>query len=140
MTYATQKLTTRESPVHGLGCFATADIWPWEMVGVFEGEWLTLPLGPDGQPVYPPEVDPRYCIDVALTTVAGQRSCIVLNPIPMGLVFATPLDRINHSFTPNCKVVGLAVMAAEPIPAGTELTIDYTTLDCTEFELHEVAA
>lgn len=54
------------------------------------------------------------------------------------LNFGTPTRFVNHSCSPNCrvftvmlnrrdeKVYGLAFFATQDIPAGTEITIDYT--------------
>ena len=35
----------------------------------------------------------------------------------------------NHSFGPNCEIKGREVLALQDIPAGTQLTFDYTTTE-----------
>jgi hypothetical protein len=100
-----------------------------QIIGGFSGKWLLLPLI-DGQPVYPSSIDWRYCIDVKIMTFLGAEFCLVLNPL--GGIGHNPIDRINHSDKPNCRVEGLMVVADMTIQPWDELFIDYSKLDCTE--------
>lgn len=127
MSYSTNKINEGPSTIHGVGCVAATNIWPGEIVGVFTGEYFVTPM--EGElPIYPEDLDWRYCIDAAVTTYRGERVAIVVNPISGD---KTAIDRINHSDSPNCKCAGLAVVAAEPLQRGEELTIDYQHLDAT---------
>jgi len=127
MSYTSFLAKNGPSLIHGQGCLARFDIQQGEIIGAFNGKWLVLAMG-EREPKYPRGLDGRYCIDVHRFRQDGKEYCVVLNPIIHG---KTPIDRINHSDEPNCTVHGLAVVAAEDIPRGDELSIDYRTLDCT---------
>ena len=129
MTYSIPEITVGVSDIHGIGCVAKHDLTEHQCIGAFTGQWMICPMG-QLEPIYPPGIDGSDCVDVAIFNDAGGRGqCIVLHPIANGKY--TPLDRINHSTTPNCEVHGLAVFTRGRIEQGQELTIDYRQLDCT---------
>jgi len=132
VTFSTDKLTVGESDIHGLGCFAATHISPGEVIGFFDGFWYLCPMGPV-KPIYPDNVDSRFCIDVTTFKLGPRTFAVILDPLDGSE--GTPLDRINHSDEPNCTARGLAVIAAGPIRRGTELTINYDDLNCTPLVL-----
>lgn len=129
MSYSSSKITAGKSSIHGLGCMAAGEIQAGEIVGVFAGQIYVVGMQ-GGQPVYPGNVDQRYCVDMAVVEQGGLCLAVVLDPVHGG---KTAIDRINHSSNPNCVVCGVGVIAGRRIRRGEELTIHYGELDATPF-------
>lgn len=128
LTWCDDRLAIGASQIHGRGCVTTQNLPAGTCIGVFGGQWMVCNMG-DTEPVYPPGIDPHYCIDVAQPT---PHQAIVMRLRVHEKT--TPLDVINHEDRANCAVRGLSVWTMWPISAGTELTIDYRDLDCTPLQ------
>jgi SET domain-containing protein len=104
-------LELKESPIHGLGIFATQDF----LGEIFIGDWLGVkyPNKAAYEAVY--SKDYRYTYH---------------SPFPWNPVYSCREDRnfisfINHSDTPNTYLKRMKLYSKEVIRAGTELTLRY---------------
>jgi SET domain-containing protein len=111
----------RESPMQGLGAFATRFIPSGTRLIEYAGERLT-----------PAQADERY------PDVEGERHHTFLFAIDDDVVIDAAVNGnearfINHSCDPNCEAViergHIWVEALVAIPAGTELAYDYAYED-----------
>lgn len=90
-----------QSPIHGLGLFAAAELQAGQLIGVYEGPEVTE----DGTHVLWIEGD--------------------TGDIWTGYDGNNEMRFMNHSKTPNAEMDGLNCYALRQISPGTEITIDY---------------
>lgn len=95
----------RQSPVHGLGVFATRDIAAGEVIARYRGRRV--------------DRDGTYVSSHADRTGASGRHEIT-----------GPLKYLNHSCRPNAELGGFRVRALVPIRAGQEITMSYGSDAC----------
>jgi SET domain-containing protein len=94
----------KSSKIQGLGVFAKRQIVKDELLGEVEGtehHFSTLDA-----------------YDLSMSFESRTDHYIVADPESIGRY-------LNHSDAPNCRVVGLKIIAGRDIGAGEELTIDY---------------
>jgi SET domain-containing protein len=89
------------SPIHGSGLFSSMDLKKGQLIGVYEGPVVAE----DGKYVLWVEDSPGG-------EWTGYEGC-------------NELRFLNHADQPNAEMDGLDCYALTPIPAGTEITIDY---------------
>jgi hypothetical protein len=89
------------SPIHGSGLFSSMDLEKGQLIGVYEGPVVAE----DGKYVLWVEDSPGG-------EWTGYEGC-------------NELRFLNHADQPNAEMDGLDCYALTPIPAGTEITIDY---------------
>lgn len=115
-------VVVRQSPVHGLGLFATAPIPAGEQIGVYTGQRH--------------ESDDDAAWDSNLTYLFRLSDGTLIN----GLVGGNATRHLNHSCEPNCSAfevedadcqLAIVIEAKRPIAAGEELSLDYS-LDVAE--------
>ena len=105
-------MQVRPSPINGRGVFATVPLPARKKLGELTGQPVPLPQAWQGverqAKIFMVEISPRLALDCSR---------------------GNALKHLNHSCAPNCYLRisrGLIeVYALQPIPAGTELTVDY---------------
>lgn len=98
----------RPSPIHGRGLFTEVDVAEGQLLGVLDGQAVD------------PTVRPEVLFGEEWNALAEDR--LLVRPI------RTKYGFINHAPDPNCELVdeGRVIRALRDVPAGTELTLDYT--------------
>ena len=94
------KIEARESPIHGVGVFATQDMRAGEVIARYRGK--------------PVERDGLYV--VAHTGPGGDQQRYEITG---------KLKFLNHCCRPTAQLAGFKLIALRPIRAGQEITIDY---------------
>jgi SET domain-containing protein len=91
----------RESPIHGLGLFASEPIPPGLCIGRYEGERTD-----------------ENGMHVLWVLADNEKDWI-------GYDGTNALRYLNHSSDPNAELDGQALYSLRDIPLGEEITIDY---------------
>ncbi|HEY0964736.1 MAG TPA: SET domain-containing protein-lysine N-methyltransferase [Candidatus Paceibacterota bacterium] len=113
-TWINNKLEERESPLGGLGTFATEKIESMELLMIFGGYVMSL----EEESTLPEEIQ-DIAIQVEKNYVIG----------PIDKVGKGSRDYVNHSCNPNSGIRGqISLYAMRPISSGEEITFDYGTV------------
>jgi SET domain-containing protein len=122
MSFVSPKTEVRRSPIHGHGLFARESIARGEVVAVkgghiFDGTILRRLESVLG----PAEIQIEEDLYIGPTTTAERDGSMIFS---------------NHSCDPNIGVRGQIVFVAmRAIRSGEELTHDWATTDCGEYEM-----
>ena len=112
-----QPFEIRQSPIHGVGAYATRPIRKGARVGEYVGERISQAEG-----------DRRYD-DEAMANHHTFLFTVTSRTVIDAAVGGNDTRFINHSCAPNCEAViedgRVFIDAVRPIPVGSELFYDY---------------
>jgi hypothetical protein len=122
LSYLSPKVIVRNSPIHGRGLFATAEIRPGEIVCVKGGHIFTrATLEQVASILGPAEIQIADDLVIGPIHPEEREGCMIFS---------------NHSCNPNIGVQGQIVFVAlGRIVAGEELTHDWATTDNDDYAL-----
>ena len=99
-----ENIVVKESPIHGVGVFATRRIAAGEVIIDGCREWLS---------------------DEALTELPPEERSYISVIDGRSILFKPPARFVNHSCNPNARGTGHGDVAMRVIEAGEEITVDY---------------
>ena len=112
----------RESPIHGMGLFATQDIQPNVRIVEYTGISMTKS---EFKQKYGNDI--RHCLwnrqNFSTTRIIVSKEC------------RNPITYCNESKTPNCAIVRKWLVSLRYIESGEELTLLYYSSYPRDYEL-----
>jgi len=104
---------TKVSPIHGLGLFTKRNFKKDVVVAAWGGRVITK----NEMKKLPKNISSNYALEIFPNFFLAETSNSDLDKS----------DFINHSCTPNCKIVNRLVMVTKgPVKKGAELTCDFS--------------